>query len=81
MPAERFSVCWTGWVVPPAPGRYVLHLHVDDGSRLGLAERLLLDAWTSQSLHYYPLALALRANVGYALRVVYCPQQEPASGR
>lgn len=43
VPAEQFSVRWTGWLVPPATGRYVLHLRVDDGCRLWLDERLLLD--------------------------------------
>lgn len=81
VPAEQFSARWTGWLVPPATGSYVLHLRVDDGSRLWLDERLLLDDWTSQGLHYYQLALELRAGVAYALRVEYCQQQGPAQLR
>jgi outer membrane protein OmpA-like peptidoglycan-associated protein len=81
VPAEQFSARWTGWLVPPATGRYVLHLRVDDGSRLWLDERLLLDDWTSQGLHYYQLALELRAGVAYALRVEYRQQQGPAQLR
>lgn len=36
VPATSFTVRWTGWLVPPVTGRYVLHLTVDDGVRLWL---------------------------------------------
>jgi hypothetical protein len=39
LPAENFSVRWTGWLVPPTTGRYVLHMAVDDGVRPPLARR------------------------------------------
>jgi outer membrane protein OmpA-like peptidoglycan-associated protein len=81
VPAEQFSGRWTGWLVPPATGRYVLHLSVDDGSRLWLDEHLLLDDWASQGLHYYQLALELRADVAYALRLEYCQHQGPTQLR
>jgi hypothetical protein len=45
--AEDFSVRWTGWLVPPTTGHYVLHLSVDDGIRLWLNGRELLNEWTS----------------------------------
>ena len=70
--AEQFSVRWTGWLVPPTTGRYVLHLSVDDGIRLWLGDHQLLDDWRSQGLSYHQLALDLTAGKAYPLRLEYC---------
>ena len=39
--AEYFSVRWTGWLVPPASGRYLFHATVDDGVRIWLNDKLV----------------------------------------
>ena len=70
--AEDFSVRWTGWLVPPTTGAYVLHLSVDDGIRLWLNGRELLNEWRGQPLSYYQLAVDLNAGEPYALRIEYC---------
>jgi len=70
--ADDFSVRWTGWLVPATMGRYVLHISVDDGIRLWLNGRQLLDEWRGQSLSYYQLEVDLKAGVPYALRIDYC---------
>ncbi|AMR28269.1 hypothetical protein A0257_15020 [Hymenobacter psoromatis] len=70
--AEDFSVRWTGWLVPPTTGHYVLHLSVDDGIRLWLNGRELLNEWRGQSLSYYQLAVDLKAGEPYSLRIDYC---------
>jgi hypothetical protein len=70
--AEDFSVRWTGWLVPPATGHYVLRLTVDDGARLWLDGRQLLNEWRGQSLSYYDIPLDLQAGHPYALRLDYC---------
>jgi outer membrane protein OmpA-like peptidoglycan-associated protein len=72
VPATSFTVRWTGWLVPPVTGRYVLHLTVDDGVRLWLNQRLLLDEWRGQSLSSYHVAVELQAGQAYPLRVEYC---------
>lgn len=77
--AEQFSVRWTGWLVPPLTGRYVLHLSVDDGSRLWLGERQLLDDWQGQGLSYHQVAIDLHAGQAYALRLDY--RQATAASR
>jgi outer membrane protein OmpA-like peptidoglycan-associated protein len=70
--AEQFSVRWTGWLVPPSTGRYVLHLSVDDGIRLWVNGRLLLDDWRDQGLNYYQVAIDLHAGQAYPVRLDYC---------
>jgi len=34
--ADRFSVCYRGWLKAPKPGRYVLTIDVDDGAEVFL---------------------------------------------
>jgi outer membrane protein OmpA-like peptidoglycan-associated protein len=72
VPAEQFTVRWTGWLVPPVTGHYVLHLAVDDGARLWLNGKLLLDEWRGQPLGYYDIPVELRAGRPYRLRLDYC---------
>lgn len=70
--AEQFSVRWTGWLVPPITGHYVLHLNIDDGIRLWVNEHLLLDDWRDQGLNYYQVAVDLHAGQAYPVRLDYC---------
>jgi outer membrane protein OmpA-like peptidoglycan-associated protein len=72
VPAESFTIRWTGWLVPPVTGRYVLHLTVDDGVRLWLNQRLLLDEWRGQHLSSYEVTVDLQAGQAYPLRLEYC---------
>jgi outer membrane protein OmpA-like peptidoglycan-associated protein len=72
VPANYFAVRWTGWLVPPVTGRYVLHLAVDDGARLWLGNRQLLDEWRGQPLGYYQAEVELQAGHAYRLRLDYC---------
>jgi outer membrane protein OmpA-like peptidoglycan-associated protein len=72
MPAEEFSVRWTGWLVPPVSGKYVFHVTVDDGVRLWLNDKQLLNEWRGQPLSDYTAAVELRAGEPYHLRVDYC---------
>ncbi|MHC4503614.1 MAG: PA14 domain-containing protein, partial [Planctomycetota bacterium] len=50
MPKDNFSVRWEGAIVPPATGAYVLTLKSDDGARLWVRGRQLLDNWGPQTV-------------------------------
>jgi beta-glucosidase len=45
LPEDGFSVRWTGKLTPPKSGLYVLGLRSDDGSRLTLDGKLVVDDW------------------------------------
>jgi WD40 repeat protein len=45
LPSDCFSARWTGWLKAPAAGRYRFRLESDDGARLWLDGRLLIDRW------------------------------------
>lgn len=75
VPAEHFSVRWQGWLVPPVSGRYVLHLRIDDGLRLWLDGRQLVNEWRDQYFSDYTTAVELQAGQAYALRIEYYQNQ------
>jgi len=81
VPAEEFTVRWTGWLVPPVTGHYVLHLSIDDGARLWLNNEQLLDEWRGQPLGYYDVPVDLQGGRPYRLRLDYCQYSREATAR
>jgi hypothetical protein len=50
VPADRFSARWSR-TIDVEPGTYRFHVFVDDGARLWVDQRLVIDAWYDHSLH------------------------------
>jgi outer membrane protein OmpA-like peptidoglycan-associated protein len=78
VPAEEFTVRWSGWLVPPVTGHYVLHLTVDDGARVWLDGKQLLDEWRGQPLGYYSMPVDLQGGRPYRMRLDYCQYSRDA---
>lgn len=51
LPADHYSVRWTGKLVSPVSGQYKIGLEGNDGYRLYVNDRLLIDNWRKQSYH------------------------------
>ena len=72
LPDDDYSVRWTGQLVPPVSGRYELTVTGDDGFRLFLGGKAVIDEWTLR-----PRAFAKSATVdlekgkAYDLRLEY----------
>lgn len=45
VPGDNFSVRWTGWIKPPAPGKYVIKTSSDDSVRVKIGDKLVIDHW------------------------------------
>ncbi len=71
LPNDGFSVRWTGVLVPPADGRYELSVRTDDGVRLALENRLLIDDWHSRGPKTQSVTLTLRGGRPYPLKMEY----------
>ncbi|MBC6610400.1 OmpA family protein [Hymenobacter sp. BT507] len=71
VPGEVFSVRWTGYLYAPVSGTYTLYLTTDDGMRLWLGQRLLLDGWRDQWVTTYSTRVRLTGGRYYRLRVEY----------
>ncbi len=78
LPADWFSIRWTGWLNAPRAGRYTFHLRADDGVRLWLDGRLLIDTWkASDRSQVHEAATNLSAGP-HALRLDYFEAQAAA---
>jgi len=68
--ADDFAVRWTGWLRPPAPGEYRLVAVSDDGLRVFLDDRAVIDDWGAGPIRRRETNVTL-SNKPHALRVEY----------
>ncbi len=59
VPSDNFSARWTGWLKPPEAGQYTFTAWVDDGIRLWLDGKLLIDHWRLDSCHPHRIPVEL----------------------
>ena len=72
MPADRFSVRWTGTVQAPASGSYRFQTVSDDGVRLWINGVPLVSNWTLHGATTDTSAtINLQAGVRYEVRLEY----------
>lgn len=69
--AEYFSIRWRGKVYAEKEGKYVLTAMTDDGMRIWLNGRLILNAWVDQRPMTYEKRLFLEADAFYDIRIDY----------
>jgi beta-glucosidase len=82
LPADNFCVRWTGQLVPPASGRYELSVGADDGFRLYVDGKLLLDEWhVSPRLQSKSAFIDLQAGKPYDIRLEYFEDTRDAEVR
>ncbi len=67
---EHFSVRWTGWIRIRESGTYQFSLASDDGARLWLGGRLLLDEWRLQEFRWSHAAVRLDVGL-YPIEIAY----------
>ncbi|MBI3857012.1 MAG: hypothetical protein HY293_15100, partial [Planctomycetes bacterium] len=63
IPADGFSVRWTGQIVPLYSETYTFYVNSDDGSRLWVNGVLLFDHWVDQGPTEWSGSIALTAGV------------------
>ncbi len=64
-----YSALWTGQIIPPEGGEYTFYLQGDDGVRMWLAGRLLIDGWVEQSRADYKETATLVAGKSYDIKL------------
>jgi hypothetical protein len=71
LPANNFSVCWTGMVTPLYSEVYSFHVRTDDGVRLWVNDQLLVDEWNDHGSTTYTgnTPTALTAGQPYSIRM------------
>jgi len=77
---DDFSVRWTGQLLPPRDGTYDISVTADDGFRLYIDGKRVLDRWTdadrAQAQH---VSLPLRGGQAYDLKLEYYEHQRDAA--
>ena len=71
IPPDHFSVRWTGKLLAPATGSYRLGASTDDGVRLWLDGKLLIDSWFDRGATLDVATVKLEAGRAYDLRIDY----------
>ncbi|MHC4809941.1 MAG: PA14 domain-containing protein, partial [Planctomycetota bacterium] len=71
LPANDFSVRWTGALTPPVSGTYDFITTTDDGVRLWVDGVLLIDRWVSQPPTERTGSITLEAGVPVVIRMDY----------
>jgi beta-glucosidase len=71
IPREQFSVRWTGKLVPTVTGLYRLGASTDDGVRLWLDGKLLIERWFDRGATLDAVTIRLEAARQYDLRIDY----------
>src|SRR5690554_3994260 len=82
VPNENFSIRWSGQLLPPVDGRYRLEAGANDGFRLYLDGKLLLDHWSNtERLRADSVELDLEGGRAYDLRLEYYENDRDAGVR
>ena len=71
MGADTFSVRWTGQVQAQYSQTYTFHVLADDGVRLWVNGRLLIDQWRDSTGKESSGSIALQAGVKYDIKLEY----------
>ncbi len=76
---NTFSVRWTGQVMPQYTETYTFYTVSDDGIRLWVNDKLLIDDWTEHSATENSGSIALQAGQKYSIKLEYFEKTGNAS--
>jgi beta-glucosidase len=68
---DFFSVRWTGKLRGPATGTFLMGIEGDDGYRIWLDGKLILDNWKKQGFHLRTVDVKLKKDQLYDLRIEF----------
>ncbi len=71
IPNERFSVRWTGTMSPPKTGVYRVGASTDDGVRLWIDGKLVVEKWYDRGATLDFITMKLEAGRAYQLRMEF----------
>ncbi len=69
--AETFSARWVGYIEAPSSGEYTIYGFTDDGMRIWVDNKLLIDKWIQQYPTEYSSKIILEAGKKYPIKVEY----------
>jgi len=71
IPADNFSIRWTGVIKVPTTGDYVFYVRSDDGSRLWINDTQIINQWNDQAATTKEATIHLTQGVIYNIKLEY----------
>ncbi|HEY5961297.1 MAG TPA: glycoside hydrolase family 3 C-terminal domain-containing protein, partial [Polyangiaceae bacterium] len=71
MPKDEFSIRWNGSITAPETGKYLLAIESDDGSRVYLDDKLVIDNWGGHPPILKANEVEFQAGVPRKIRIDY----------
>jgi len=72
LPSDNYSVRWTGQLLPPVSGVYELNVSANDGVRLKINGKTLIDFWElAERLRSHNVQIELEAGKAYDITLEY----------
>jgi glucose/arabinose dehydrogenase len=68
---DTFSVRWSGFVQPQFSQTYTFFTNTDDGVRLWVNDKLIIDKWVNQSTKEWSGSITLTAGQKYTIKMEY----------
>jgi len=81
LPKAPISIRWTGKIRPNVSGTYTFAFTSDDGCRLFIDDKQIIDAWNSGSVSTDTARIELQANREYKFRAEYYDNRDFAIGK
>ena len=69
---DCFSVIWTGRIVPKRSGHYTFYLQSDDGARLWINGKVVVDQFTEHSRQVDTVNMTMIAGLSYDVKYAFC---------
>jgi beta-glucosidase len=80
-PVDHFSVRWTGYFAPVAEDDYRFYVSADDGARLYIDDKLVIDDWKTHAETLDTYSAHLEAGQGHLIRLEYFESTGTATAR
>ncbi len=72
LPSDSFGVRWSGFLLPPVDGNYELNVSANDGVRLSIDGKTVIDSWSlAERLQSHSAKVELQAGKRYAITLEY----------
>lgn len=68
---DSYSVRWTGYIKPPSTGEYKFYVSRDNGARLWIDNKLIIDQWNDQWNVIDTAKITLTGNKKYDIKLEY----------
>ncbi len=71
LPSDNFSVRWRGRLIPPETRTYEIYARTDDGVRLWIDGKLLIDSWHDRAVSTNTVRVRLEAGREYEIEMQF----------